>query len=216
MSGTLKIRIGIWLAVLALITGLYFWRKSTRPSKPPQPSVAVKINWEPRHLDLDDYQLVERSGRPFKFSELNGQVWLASFFFAECPGPCKLMNNRIAEVQRALQDKPVTIVSISVDPKNDTPERLQAYAQQFGADDQKWLFVSGSADDVSRLARELLAGVGVRQDGEREVAHSEKVIPVDRQGRMHFPMSVSSDADVRMVIQKVRQLLAEKEDKDKS
>lgn len=208
MSSTLKYRVGIWLIVLLLISAFYFWRRSTRSSVPVGPTqVSIEVDWKPRQLNLDDYELVERSGRTFKFSELDRKVWAASFFFGQCPGPCKLMNNRIAQVRQRLGDEPVTFVSISVDPKNDTPERMREYAEQFAADEDKWLFVTGDAEQITRLARELLAGVGVREEGERDVAHSEKLIPIDRAGLMHYPHSVGSDSDVHTVVRKLRELL---------
>ena len=59
-----------------------------------------------RFNTIRDFELVERSGQPFRSAEsLRGKVWVANFFFTTCPGPCLAMNARMAEVQDAIRRK---------------------------------------------------------------------------------------------------------------
>lgn len=77
------------------------------------------------------------------------------FFYSSCPDVCPLQSARMAHLQRDLADQPdVRLVSISVDPEHDTPEVLRDYAQRFGADPERWLFLTGDKVAIHRLARD--------------------------------------------------------------
>src|SRR5439155_18571091 len=92
---------------------------------------------------IKDFQLVERSGREFDSKELKGHVWIGSFFFCTCPGPCWQMNQALKNVQEEFKDTDLRLVSITCDPRNDTPEALVRYADRLQADPARWLFLTG-------------------------------------------------------------------------
>ncbi len=67
--------------------------------------------------------LTERSGRTVTLADLRGKIWVANFFYAMCPGPCPVVNGRIAALQDdLLKNDGVRFVSISTDPDSDTPK----------------------------------------------------------------------------------------------
>jgi cytochrome oxidase Cu insertion factor (SCO1/SenC/PrrC family) len=77
-------------------------------------------------------------------------------------------------------------VSISVDPARDTPEALEAYAQRFGADRTRWLFLRGDMTAVKKLAAEgFLVPVG-ESEGETgdEIIHSQRFVLIDGNSRV--------------------------------
>ncbi len=85
-----------------------------------------------------DTPLINQRGEPVRFYSdlLKGKVVVISTIFADCGGACPLIVERFAKLQAKLGDRvgrDVTMISISVDPINDTPERLLAYAQHAGA-----------------------------------------------------------------------------------
>jgi len=76
---------------------------------------------------------------------MRGKVVIINPFFSECTGTCPVMNSKMEALQAQLGDqlgKSVHILSITVDPKNDTPETLAAYADRFHAK-RGWYFLSG-------------------------------------------------------------------------
>ncbi len=79
-------------------------------------------------LRLGAFQLTERSGRPVGDTDLNDEVWVASFIFTHCPLSCPRISSVMKGLQDKLKDSPVRLVSITVDPDRDTPEVLAAYA----------------------------------------------------------------------------------------
>ncbi len=74
---------------------------------------------------------------------------LLQFIFTTCPAVCPVLSATFQAAQSQLGDdlETVRMVSISIDPEHDTPERLREYARRFRAG-QQWLFLTGGRDDV--------------------------------------------------------------------
>lgn len=104
---------------------------------------------------VPDFRLTERDGRAVSLADLRGKVWLANFIYTECRETCPLQS---AEVQR-LQDEfakasDLRFVSITVDPGHDTPDVLRRYADRYGADPERWLFLTGPKPAILALAKD--------------------------------------------------------------
>lgn len=149
--------------------------------------------------------------RPLKAAELSGRPWVASFIFTRCSGPCPLLSARMAELQRTLP-REVRLVSFSVDPDGDTPEKLRSYAAAFDADPQRWLFVRGERAGLYKLLYEgfKLPIAGNPSGGEGfQVTHSTKLVLVDAHGMIRgFYDGLSSNV-VQAVQADVRRLARE-------
>jgi cytochrome oxidase Cu insertion factor (SCO1/SenC/PrrC family) len=106
------------------------------------------------------FTLTERSGKPFDSASLRGKVWLASVFFANCPGPCFRENQAVADILRNIPDPDFMAVSVTCDPENDTPESLRRYADRFEADPARWKFLTGDMATIKEIANgTFLAGI---------------------------------------------------------
>jgi protein SCO1/2 len=88
---------------------------------------------------------------------------LLNFIFTTCTAICPVMSHVFSEVQSGLgaDASKVRMVSISIDPEQDTPERLKAYAAQYGAGPQ-WTFYTGSAQGSVAVQRAFGAYRGDR------------------------------------------------------
>lgn len=101
---------------------------------------------------LVDFSLTERSGRTVTASELAGRYVVVHLLFTGCSSGCALLGRRMVEVQEATAKMPdVKLLSVTVDPRTDTPSVLSKYANDLGADKDRWLFVTGPKPDVYRL-----------------------------------------------------------------
>ena len=77
--------------------------------------------------------MTERTGKAVSRADLSGKVWVASFVFTRCAGPCPLVTSTMARLQHDLAGQEgVFLVTFTVDPDNDTPEVLRQYAADFG------------------------------------------------------------------------------------
>lgn len=139
------------------------------------------------------FSLVDQSGKAVDKQALQGRVWVAFFFFTHCKSICpRLMKSMVALQQRydRWKNKDIRLVGVSVDPQNDRPARLSRYLDQYGGDRSRFLLLT-SSDGSDAGPRALIVGgfknhVGVRQKkGDIvDIAHSGKVVLVDRQGRI--------------------------------
>lgn len=168
---------------------------------------------------LTEFRLTERSGQTKTLDDLKGEVWLADFFFSTCPGPCPVLTSRMADLAQAVQRTKgrVRIVSITVDPETDTPEKLQKYAEQYGAG-SNWWFLTGSLQEIFRLAREGFK-FAVEENPPEAVAqagkmlHSTKVALIDGRGQVRAYYNGTDEDLLARVLPDVGSVLREEEEK---
>jgi cytochrome oxidase Cu insertion factor (SCO1/SenC/PrrC family) len=135
--------------------------------------------------DVGDFTLTERSGRQVSRSDLLGKAWVGSFIFTRCTGPCPQVTSTMARLQGELADQSdVLLVTFTVDPERDDPEQLSRYASHFGADPQRWLFLTGKEADIYRLLREGFRVPVDKNGGGDNIGHSSRLVVVDRRGRV--------------------------------
>jgi cytochrome oxidase Cu insertion factor (SCO1/SenC/PrrC family) len=164
-----------------LIVALFVLR--IYPGRPDESSQLKRINIVP------PFALTERSGKTITNNDLFGKIWVADFVYTTCPGPCPLITASMAKVQAAVaHDANVQLVTFSVDPANDTPEVLAAYADHFGADKNRWWFLTGAEKPVYALIRDgfFQAVEDNRgkppEPGQFVVTHSTQLALVDANG----------------------------------
>jgi protein SCO1/2 len=168
-----------WIvAVAAIAAWPLVW--SLRTPLPPPPPVLGAI---------PPFALTDEAGRPFGSKELEGRAWVASFIFTRCPTVCPRITARMARIQdRARNLEPqLHLVSFSVDPEFDTPQRLAEYARGHGASPRMWTFLTGPADAVREtVERGLRVSMGgpVEAAATAEVSHGTHLVLVDRGGRI--------------------------------
>jgi protein SCO1 len=153
---------------------------------------------------ITDFSLTNQSGKETKLSDLKGSIWVADFIFTSCESICPDMTTNMAKVQRAFPDTPnVRFVSISVDPERDTPEVLTAFGERFGADPQRWDFLTGDKEYIKEISYEgFLIG-----SGDVMTNHSNKFILVDREGDIRGFYTGTDETDVARLTIDIRTLL---------
>lgn len=147
---------------------------------------------------VPDFALTERSGRSIRTSDLLGSYWVASFVFTRCSTSCPMATAELASLQTDLP-KDVRLVSFSVDPEHDSPQVLSTYADRFGADVDRWLFLTGDKASMYRLVREgFHLAVEENPDGSpgSEVTHTPRFALVDPKGRIRGYYESADPADV--------------------
>jgi protein SCO1/2 len=197
--------VGLALVGSAAYGSWVAWRNlradEPRSSASPSAHVAHRL---PAGPPIKDFQLVERSGRKFDSKELQGQVWVGSFFFSSCPGPCWQMNQALKGVHDEFKNTDLRLISISCDPKNDSPEVLRNYADRFQADPYRWLFLTGDLDYIKRIGHDIFY-----QDVQ-ESTHRLSVLVIDRNGKIRGSFDLLDAAKVAEMKTLLKQLLDEK------
>jgi protein SCO1/2 len=110
-------------------------------------------------LQIPDVSLVDQDGRPVRFASdlVRDRVVAVNFVFTTCTTICPPMGANFAKLRQLLGERAgrdVHLISVSVDPRTDTPERLKAWAGKFGAG-PGWTLVTGDPAEVTRLLKAL-------------------------------------------------------------
>lgn len=140
-------------------------------------------------LDLPAYTLTNEQGKPFGTADLRGKTYIADFVFTTCPSVCPRLTKRMAEIQKRTEDlgDSLHLVTFSVDPETDTPERLLAYARKYDANAARWTFLTGQlgeAETVIVKGFKIALGKTETSPGIFEIFHGERLVLVDGEGRI--------------------------------
>ncbi len=176
-------RLGLFtsVAVLAALGGMFAALK-LRPDTPATPSLAAGT-WLPTPRPLEPFSLVDETGAAATLETLRGQPTLLFFGFTHCPDVCPSTLALVAAARRKADLRGLRVVLVSVDPERDTPERLAAYIRAF---DAEFRALTGSAEEIGRLARQL--GVAAARvplpGGDYTVDHSAALLWLDRDAQL--------------------------------
>lgn len=104
--------------------------------------------------ELADIELITSTGgKTTLLKELDTtDPVILNFIFTTCTAICPIMSGTFAQVNKKLNNKPVKMISISIDPEFDTPKTLQTYAKKFNAN-KKWHFYTGSTNDIINIQK---------------------------------------------------------------
>lgn len=150
----------------AAILGLAFFLRSRLP----EPDIVQIVDsgkeepgtWFEIGRDLEGYQ---QEGREVKLSDLRGKVWVAAEFFAVCPHCAVRNGEELHKIYEEFKGHPdFHIVCISVDPENDTQEKLADYGEALSADPSRWWFMNaGDTEKTHEYLEKELKFLGVRE-----------------------------------------------------
>ena len=136
--------------ISAAILGLAFYIRS----KMPEPDLAEFVEVGKQRADTwfrieEDLAGFQQEGKHVKLSDLRGKVWVAAEFFAVCPHCAVRNGEELRKINDAFKDHPdFHVVCITVDPENDTREKLDDYSQALSADPSRWWFLN--AGDIEK------------------------------------------------------------------
>jgi protein SCO1/2 len=136
---------------------------------------------------VGSFSLVDQTGQPFTEAAMAGHVSIVSFIFTRCDTICPVISMKMQRIQEKTFDvgDQVKLVSFSVDPQYDTPERLAEYAKRYQAEPERWRFVTGPYDKVHALIEgpfmTSMLRAGDRPSGVPDIQHGGYFLLVDPQ-----------------------------------
>lgn len=216
---TLRLSMIGMLWILAFAAVWKTWTRLPKPTAATSPdaaSVNAPLAVDPgaqttKPARLPEFSLVNCDGRDVSRADLLGRPVVISFIFTQCTSTCPAITRQMVELQDRLSDTDTLLVTITVDPKRDTPEVLKQYADGNSADLARWLFLTGEPEAIYALindgfglaAKELFGDQ--RQPG-LEVAHTNRVVLVDRDGQILSTYLATESEDMVRLRRKLKQL----------
>lgn len=145
--------------------------------------------FQPMDKEGPDFKLQDADGRIVNLTDLRGKVVVLHFIYAACPDVCPLHAEKIAEVQKMVNETPmkarVQFVTITTDPANDTAEVLRAYGPAHGLDRDNWVFLTARPDQAEDATRRFAEKFGHKFTKTKEGYQVHGVVThvIDEEGR---------------------------------
>lgn len=171
------------------------------------------------HKDLPIYgqvpafELIDQGGQVFSSERLSNQVWVAGFIFTRCQGPCPLISAKMAELKKRLHySSRFALVSFSVDPEHDTPEKLASYSERFKREGKPaWYYLTGAKEKIYELAIKTFMQTAsqdlTQKDIQSQFMHGTRVSLVDGEGRVRGVYNVLDADGVNALERDIRSIL---------
>jgi protein SCO1/2 len=191
--------------VLSVLLGIAFWKWQadlrSRGASEERPLEGLGIFGA-----VPPFSLMERDGRRVTLSDLKGKVSIVNFIYTNCPDTCPIQSAQMKQLQEDFKNEnELRLVSITVDPKRDTPKVLSEYAKRFSADPRRWLFLTGPKEAIYKFAEGgfHLGAVEFPHEKRPESGathtHSPRFVLVDREAHIRgYYVSTDGEAMTRL------------------
>jgi protein SCO1/2 len=147
---------------------------------------------------LGAHQLTDSQGQPFSLADYRGQTLVISLIYTSCASVCPTTTQRlldaVAEARRNIGADRFAVLTVGFDARNDTPQRMAAFARQQGIPLATWRVASGDTATLAALMRDL--GFSYR-NAAGGFDHVTQTSIIDPEGRVHrhvygddFPLPV--------------------------
>jgi protein SCO1/2 len=149
---------------------------------------------------LPSVSLIDQHGTAVSLASLRGKPVLIDFIYTSCASTCPLLTAKMASIAHQLGPvlgADVTMVSITLDPEHDRPAELAKYAKSHDADENGWIFLTGTPAQIDQVLAQFKLRRTRESDG--TITHSIEAFllgPDGHQVRQYSALDVSPDAVV--------------------
>jgi len=177
---TLWVGVILFLALLCVAYVLSLSELNT-PQRHPLPVLGHVAN----------FTLTNQDGQVTTLADLSNRVWVADIIFTRCAGPCPIMTAQMKSLQDTLPlASRAKLVTLTTDPDYDSPAVMKNYGEHFGANFNRWTFLTGTKTEIAGLASGSLklSAVPVKPADQTNSAdlfiHTTIFVAVDRHARL--------------------------------
>jgi len=166
---------------------------TAKPEMPPPAAPAGPgVKYIQPGEEIPNQVLIDQDGRKRTVGDVRaGKALAITFMYTKCPIPtfCPMMDRQFAEAQTIIRDRKLQdnahLLSVSFDPKYDTPPVLKEHGRKLNFDPSIWTFATGSREEIDSFATSLgltlVRGEAANPD---EIGHTLRTLVVDRQGKL--------------------------------
>ena len=159
---------------------------------------------------LINFSLTDRTGRNVARAELDGKILVVDFLYTSCSLTCPVVNKCMAQIQQLTTNQPdVKLISLTVDPRDDTVDALEKYGERFGADTNRWLLLTGDKTTLydlignSFLAQDLNDPFNYMPGN---FVHTERIALVDSRGKLRGFFDGLNENTAAAVVEEIKNL----------
>jgi protein SCO1/2 len=149
---------------------------------------------------IADFTLTNENDQVTTLADLTNHVWVADIIFTRCAASCPIMTHEMRLLQDALPSaSEAKLVSLTTDPDYDSPAILKRYADHYGADSNRWMFLTGTKREIAGLATTSLklgstpVSLKDQKDPVDLFVHSTIFVAVDKHARLRGVFQTEGD-----------------------
>ncbi len=158
--------------------------------------------------EVNDFSFTNQDGKTISKSDLDGEFWVADFVFTNCETVCPPMTSNMAKLQAQLKEEgldDVRLVSFSVDPENDTPQKLKKFGKSRGATFDNWDFLTGyDFDKIKAFSIKSFKAPLENSPDSDQVMHSNQFFLVSPEGNFIYKYSGIQPAEVEKIVETIK------------
>ncbi len=163
-------------------------------------------------MSAPDFSFTDQGGMPYTSAQLKGKVWVADFIFTRCAGTCPMLSAQMKLLAKEwVGQEGFRLVTFTVDPDYDKVPVMAHYAQNFGADPQQWVFLTGTKKDLYTMIQQGFK-LSAQEDPQGvpgfEFIHTVRMVLVDAQGKIRGMYDGDDDTDLANLHRDLRHLLS--------
>lgn len=193
-----RVQVGDTITAILAVSRTESWLETITvvgKGEPPDPQLvegAIMARMLRIGRPLPNDPLTNQEGKRVRFTDFKGKALAITFIYSRCPLPdfCILMSNQFAKLQKALaNDQSLNgkwhLITISFDPKFDTPTVMKNYGRTYNADFATWDFLTDS-DTTGKTVMALADGLGLAYENDEGglIAHNLRTVVLDRAGKI--------------------------------
>lgn len=145
-----------------------------------------------------------QDNKQIELKDLKGDVLVMVMIYTTCQAACPRLVADMRNIHKDVDDKSVKYVLVSIDPETDTPEKLKTFAIENEMDNNQWIFLQGSVDDVREFSNVL--SMKYKQISPIDFSHSN-IISVFNKGGELFHQQEGLGVDNKETVSKIKELI---------
>ncbi|MDX5321327.1 MAG: SCO family protein, partial [Bacteroidota bacterium] len=159
---------------------------------------------------ISDFTFIDQEGDSFSQRDLNGKIYVANFFFTNCPDICPSMMSNLQFVYNKYKESPdIRFVSLTVDPARDSVPVLEKYGYHLGAQPKQWYLGTGSKSLLYMAAEYDYLLASVETPIETAFIHSDMAVLVDTHKRIRGFYKATDFNEMRRLSDDIKALVVE-------
>jgi len=174
--------------------------------KPITKTVDGKSVTDTLYQTISKFKTVNQYGDSISNKSLDGNIYVADFFFTTCPSICPIMHRNMLSVYNAFKSTgDFKIISYTIDPKHDSVPVLKKYADKLGLSCNTWWFLQGKKDSIYKLSESYLVRKP-EEDAKQQFIHDGSFLLVDKQKRVRGAYDGTDPKQVEQLIADIKEL----------
>jgi protein SCO1/2 len=160
---------------------------------------------------IADFKFVDQDSSEVTNDTFKDKIYVADFFFTSCRTICPIMKTQMLRVYDSIENDPdVLLLSHTIDPEFDTVGLLKDYANRLGVKSKKWHFVTGSKEEIYKIAQTSYFATAMEDKSEPDgFIHSGAFLLIDKEKRIRGKYDGTKEEDVNRLLEDIEKLKQE-------